>query len=340
MKRWMTALAGLLIVAAGSLTASSAVAGDSEPAKKMDDATSVLQKFVNIPENKVPQALLRQAYGVAVIPSVFRIGFIGGLQRGKGVLSVRTSDGEWSDPTFITLTGGSFGFQAGISSTDIILVFKSRRSVERIANGQFSLGGDASVAAGPVGRSVGASTNLSFNAEVYSYARSRGLFAGVSVNGARLAIDKDANWLFYNQAGIDAHTVLDRASGSDLPKSGRRFVYTLNQYMPSSDNQFDYRSNTNGSDNDNDSAQGSTDSGYTGAGSRNSQGGRGDGQTSPYQGGSGNGVTVQQGGGDNGKTDDNADTSDYSGHYGSASHGNGSANDDDYGSQKTGQGGQ
>lgn len=335
MKRWMTAVAGLLFVVTGSLVTSSALAA-SDPDDIMDDATEILGQFVDIPENKIPSALLRQAYGIAVIPSVLKIGFIGGINYGKGVLSVRTDKGHWSKPVFIKLYGGSFGFQAGVSSTDLVLVFKTRRSVRDLADGQFSLGGDAAVAAGPVGRRAGASTNLRFNAEVYSYSRSRGLFAGVAVNGGRIGIAQDANWQFYNKAGIDARTLLGQAGGSDLPQPGQRFVYTLNQYMPPSDNQFDYSSqlNKNNDSNGNGDNQGSTDTGYTGAGSRNSGGnGQGDdqgnGQTTPYNGGSGSGVTVQQNGNANNNAADTSDTSNYSGNYG-----NGAANDDHYGSSE------
>lgn len=298
MKRWMTALAAVMMLAA---TTSALAENDSE--QKLDDATSVLQQFVNIPENKIPPALLRQAHGIAVIPSVFKIGFIGGIQRGKGVLSVRTADGKWSDPAFITLTGGSVGFQAGVSSTDIILVFKSKRSVNRIANGQFSFGADASVAAGPVGRSVGASTNLDFNAEVYSYSRSRGLFAGVSLQGARLSVNQDGNWLFYSKAGIKAQEILQRSDASSIPKAGQRFVYTLNRYMPASSDQFNYGSNIGGAADQN--GQGQSDD-------NNSQSAdqQGYGQTQPYN-DNNSGVSVQRG--------DNGGQSGTSGYQGAGS---------------------
>lgn len=286
MKRWMTALIAVMM-----LTVSSSALAENAPEQKLDDATSVLQQFVNIPENAIPPALLRQAYGIAVIPSVFKIGFIGGVQRGKGVLSVRTDKGKWSNPAFITLTGGSVGFQAGVSSTDIILVFKSRRSVDRIADGQFSLGADASVAAGPVGRSVGASTNLDFNAEVYSYSRSRGLFGGVSIQGARLGVDQDANWLFYDQAGIKARDILGTSSQSSLPKPGQNLVYTLERYMPPSSDQFNYSSDTDGSD-QNSGASGQNTSPQPSGDQDSSQSGYG--QTQAYGDSDNSGVSVQQ----------------------------------------------
>ncbi|RJS91873.1 hypothetical protein D3260_14045 [Salinisphaera sp. Q1T1-3] len=304
-------------MAVGGISAANADVDDNSATQKVDDATSVLQQFVNIPENAVPQALLRQAYGIAVIPSVFKISFLGGVQRGKGVLSVRTRDGNWSDPTFITLTGGSIGFQAGVSSTDIILVFKTKRSIDRIANGQISLGGDASVAAGPVGRSVGASTNMDFNAEVYSYSRSRGLFGGVSLGGARIGIDKDENWLFYNKPGIDARTLLSRDSGSSLPQAGQRFVYTLDQYMPASNDQFHYDANTTGgSDNQNGAANNGNTSDYRSGGNANNGGNDGYGQTQPYGNGQGGGVSIQRndtGAMSGGAGNANGATSDYTG---------------------------
>lgn len=286
MKRWMTALIAVMM-----LTVSSNALAENAPEQRLDDATSVLQQFVNIPENAIPPALLRQAYGIAVIPSVFKIGFIGGVQHGKGVLSVRTDKGKWSNPAFITLTGGSVGFQAGVSSTDIILVFKSRRSVDRIADGQFSLGADAAVAAGPVGRSVGASTNLDFNAEVYSYSRSRGLFGGVSIQGARLGVDQDANWLFYDQAGIKARDILNTSSQSSLPKAGQNLVYTLERYMPPSPDKFNYGSDTSNGD-QNRSASGQKTSSQPSGEQNASQSGYG--QTQAYGDSDNSGVSVQQ----------------------------------------------
>ncbi|WP_348762327.1 lipid-binding SYLF domain-containing protein [uncultured Salinisphaera sp.] len=309
MKFWKRATAIVFVMLVGGLSTAQADIAENDAAQRLDDATSVLQQFVNIPENAVPQALLRQAYGIAVIPSVFKISFLGGVQRGKGVLAVRTGKGDWSDPAFITLTGGSVGFQAGVSSTDIILVFKTQRSVDRIANGQFSLGGDASVAAGPVGRSVGASTNMSFNAEVYSYSRSRGLFGGVSLGGARLGIDQDANWLFYDKPGIDARTLLRRDSGQSLPKAGQRFVYTLNQYMPASSDKFNYDSNTSAGSNSGETY--SSGSNASGSGQRSDA--MSSGETQPYNSNAaGNGITVQQGAGGSGYQGSGA-TSDYTG---------------------------
>ncbi|MES1944754.1 hypothetical protein PC39_11582 [Salinisphaera sp. PC39] len=201
------------------------------PPEKLDTARTVLRDFMEIPENAIPPTLLRDAYGIAVIPSVVKVSFIVGGRHGTGVMAVRRDNGKWSNPSFVSLTGGSVGWQIGASSTDIILVFKSRRSIDRIARGDITLGGDASVAAGPVGRSASAATNVRFDAEVYSYSRARGLFAGVSVEGAALSIDDGANAEFYSEAGISAYEILGR-SDTDIPTAGERFMETLERYLP------------------------------------------------------------------------------------------------------------
>lgn len=223
--RWFQGLITALLLCAAPMTAI------ADPAGKMETARTVLKDFIEIPENRIPPALLEDAYGIAVIPSVVKVSFIVGGRRGTGVVAVRRENGKWSDPSFVSLTGGSIGWQAGASSTDIILVFKSRRSIDRIARGDITLGGDASVAAGPVGRSASAATNASFDAEVYSYSRSRGLFAGVSLEGAALNIDRGANATFYDEPGISAYEIFDRSS-SGLPEPAGRFVKLLERYLP------------------------------------------------------------------------------------------------------------
>jgi len=284
MKQWMTGLLATVMM----LTTTTAAFAASEQEQKLDDATTVVRQFVDIPENAIPPALLGEAYGIAVIPSVLKVGFVLGGRRGKGVLSVRTPDGTWSNPTFVTLTGGSIGWQAGASSSDIILVFKTQRSIDKIADGQISLGADAAVAAGPVGRSAGASTNLGFDAEVYSYSRARGLFAGVSLEGGKIGIDEKANWLFYNKAGIDALSILRSNDHASIPQPGQRFIYTLNRYMAASE-QFDRDAATRGTSMD--QGNGSNAEQYNGSSSDGAVNGRG--QAQPYE--SGSGVTVQQG---------------------------------------------
>lgn len=199
--------------------------------KTARDAAEIVETLAGIPESGIPAKLLEDAYAIAVIPSVVKIGFVLGGRHGEGLLVVRTPEQEWSNPSFITLTGGSFGFQAGVQSTDVILVFKNRRSIEDIVNGKVTLGADAAIAAGPVGRRGEAATDAQLKAEIYSYSRSKGLFAGVSLEGAALQIDDDANADYYGKPGIDASSILQDLN-LRRPASARDFIQTLNRYTP------------------------------------------------------------------------------------------------------------
>ena len=167
------------------------------PAEEARDAVRVLDEIMKAPDRRIPDKLLHDAEAVAVIPDVIKAGLVLGGRHGDGVIALRGRDGTWSNPSFLSLTGGSVGFQAGVQSTDVVLVFRSRRGVDSIVNGKFTLGADASVAAGPVGRSANSSTDAQLKAEIYSYSRSRGLFAGVALDGAVLSIDHDANASVY-----------------------------------------------------------------------------------------------------------------------------------------------
>lgn len=171
--------------------------GQSRELERADNAREVLDKVINMPENRIPFSLMERAQAVAVIPGVVKAGFVFGGQGGRGLLSVRQEDGSWSLPVFLTFGGGSVGFQAGVQSTDVVLVFTSRRSVNTILNGTFTLGADAAVAAGPVGRQTSAATDHRLDAEIYSYSRSRGLFAGISLDGSVLNVDHRANERVY-----------------------------------------------------------------------------------------------------------------------------------------------
>lgn len=167
------------------------------PEQLTKDAIVVLKEMSKIPENSIPERLLAEAYAIAVVPGVAEAGFIFGGHYGKGLISIRNKEGAWSNPNFIKVTGGSFGFQAGIQQSDLILVFTSAAGVDSIVKGKFTLGADASVAAGPVGRSVQASTDTKFTAEILSYSRTQGLFAGVAIDGTAITIDHKANVAIY-----------------------------------------------------------------------------------------------------------------------------------------------
>lgn len=161
------------------------------------DALRVLAEIMEAPDRTLPREMLEHAEAVAVVPDVVKAGFLLGGRRGHGLIAVRMADGSWSNPAFIRLTGGSLGFQAGVSSTDVILVFRTRRGVDSIVNGKFTLGADAAVAAGPVGRSAQAATDAQLKAEIYSWSRTRGLFVGAALDGTALTLDQRANEAVY-----------------------------------------------------------------------------------------------------------------------------------------------
>ncbi len=201
-------------------------AAASREEQRVADSADVLDQLLRIPEQRIPPAMLARAYAVAVIPSVVRIGFGLGARRGKGILVVRQDDGSWSNPAFITLTGGSFGFQAGVQRTDVVLVFKTHRGVENIANGKLTLGADASIAAGPVGRSVEGATDIRFQAEIVSYSRARGIFAGVSFAGSGVTMDRKANAAFYSSPSMTPEQIFS-SSPNIAPDAANRFVQVL-----------------------------------------------------------------------------------------------------------------
>ena len=166
-------------------------------------ARQALDEFCRLQIESIPPAMLGAAEGVAIFPNMIKGGFILGVNYGRGVLLVRKADRSWSAPVMVTMGGGSLGFQAGVQSADIVLVFATPKSLQGILDGQkVTLGADASVALGPVGRQANAGTDARLKAEIYSYARSRGLFAGVSVGGADLAVDHNADAMLYGRFGV------------------------------------------------------------------------------------------------------------------------------------------
>jgi lipid-binding SYLF domain-containing protein len=175
----------------------------TEELRTVVSAQQVLDEFGGLQIESIPPAMLSTAQGIAIFPNMIKGGFILGVNFGKGVLLVRRSDGTWSPPAMVTMGGGSLGFQAGVQAADIVLVFATPRSLEGMIRGEkVTLGADANVALGPIGRSANAGTDARMGAEIYSYARSRGLFLGVSVNGASLSLDPNANAMLYGRAGI------------------------------------------------------------------------------------------------------------------------------------------
>ncbi len=188
-------------------------------------AAVVLNEAMNSPLSEIPQAMLANANGVAIVPNVIKGSFIVGARRGRGLLFVREPDGLWHAPVFITLTGGNIGWQVGVQSSDIVLVFKTERSVQGILSGKLTLGADASAAAGPVGRQAAVATDGQLQAEIYTYSRSRGLFAGVSIDGSVVQVDQFSTGAYYRSAGPGQSIF--------VPPAAERLTQTIAMYANS-----------------------------------------------------------------------------------------------------------
>lgn len=226
------AAAGLLLLATTLVPIAAAdpasVAQDLEKLReRAQDAGAVLDEVMETPERAIPAGLLEEAVCVAVIPGVKKVGFIVGGRYGRGLASCRADDG-WSRPSYLSLGGGSIGLQIGGQSTDFVIVFVNRRAAEGLSEDDFALGADAAVAAGPVGRNAAAGTNYTLDAEIYSYSRSRGLFVGVSLEGAKVSPDQDANWAVYGERVL-AEELLFGSTG-EIPEAARDFVRALERH--------------------------------------------------------------------------------------------------------------
>jgi SH3 domain-containing YSC84-like protein 1 len=187
----------LLLVAVASCSLATPLFAADDPDTTIRQSQQVLAEQVAVNGMGIPHKLLAEAQGIAIVPRVLKVGFVAGLRRGHGVVMTRDANGAWRLPTFITLTGGSLGWQAGVQGTDVVLVFTTRKSVDGLMKGKFTIGADASAAAGPVGRNAAAATDAKLGAEIYSYSRSRGLFLGVSVDGSALEIDETKQTAYY-----------------------------------------------------------------------------------------------------------------------------------------------
>jgi lipid-binding SYLF domain-containing protein len=201
----------------------------SEEASRIRESIAVLNEIMSTSDTSIPTSITKKAEAIAIFPGTLKAGFIFGGMRGRGILSARNEDG-WSVPTFMTLTGGSIGLQIGGQATDLVLVITNRRGLEQFVRNQFKFGADASAAAGPVGRDAQASTDLQMRAEILSYSRARGLFAGVSINGSTVRADVDANQRFYGKRLTGPQLVLDKTiveSSTPVPE----WVQTLSRHI-------------------------------------------------------------------------------------------------------------
>ena len=201
----------------------------SDESRRISDAVTVLSEIMEAGDQGVPRAIMEKAEGIAVFPSLIKGGIIIGGQRGRGILSARDpKTGVWSPPAFLTITGGSIGAQIGAQAVDLILVVQNRRGLEQLVRNQFKIGADAAVAAGPVGRDASASTDIQLRAQILSYSRTRGLFAGVTLNGSTIRQDRDANERFYGQYFRTGQIVFDRRAGSPEPVG--EWIAALDKY--------------------------------------------------------------------------------------------------------------
>ncbi len=178
----------------------------------MRESFVVLNEIMAIPVNGIPLNMLSDAQAVAIIPNVIKGSFVIGARHGNGVVMIRDENGGWHAPVFISLTGGNIGWQVGVQATDVVLVFKTRKSVEGLLTGRMTLGADAAVAAGPVGRQAAAATDSGLGAQIYSYSRSRGLFAGVSFDGSVIRTDTIANAAYYRAATPGGPVIIPAAA--------------------------------------------------------------------------------------------------------------------------------
>ena len=220
----------LLVCLAAMPLCGAAMAGVSDQEAKIQQVKEVVSAVSGMPES-IPAWLLEKAQAIAIIPAVIKVGLVIGGRYGEGVILVRQPDDSWSGPAFLSITGGSVGWQIGAQSTDVILVFGSAAGVASLVDGKFTLGADASVAAGPVGREASAATDVTLDAEIYSYSRSRGLFAGVALEGAHLKIEHDDNALYYHRENITPQQIFQ--DQAPLPQSARALAGLLERHAGS-----------------------------------------------------------------------------------------------------------
>ena len=216
----MKLLVTLLFVATGAAGMAQPAFASAREEARLIEASGVLEELRSQRDTAIPDRLMARAYGIAVIPNVVKVAAVVGGRRGSGALVVRDANGRFSSPIMVSITGGNVGWQIGVQSTDIVLVFTTARGIEGIADGKLTLGADASVAAGPVGRAASASTDQNFTAEVYSYSRNRGLFAGIALDGSILSIDSKSNKGLYGKSA-PASDIIARRVSTDVDAAKR-----------------------------------------------------------------------------------------------------------------------
>jgi lipid-binding SYLF domain-containing protein len=204
------------------------LANDSEPVKRLEEAAAVFSEIMATPDKAIPQDLLEKAHCIVIVPGVKKGAFIVGGKYGKGYLSCRNKSGvNWSAPATVRMEGGSVGFQIGGSETDVIMLVMNERGADRLLSSKFTLGGEGQVAAGPVGRTATAETDAYMRAEILSWSRSRGVFAGLSLQGATLRQDVDDNATLYGKKLENREIV---TKGVAPPDAAAKLLELLNKY--------------------------------------------------------------------------------------------------------------
>jgi lipid-binding SYLF domain-containing protein len=204
----------------------------TDEAMRAENAAAVLGEIMRAPDQDIPEALLKEAYGVAVIPHVVKGAFGVGGRYGKGLVAQRNADGGWGTPLFIEIGGGSFGFQLGVEATDVVMVFTNHKGIEPLLKGKLKIGADASATAGPVGRKAEVGTDILLKSEIYSYSRSKGLFAGIALDGAVIQLDDDANKAVYGKESVASDLAGRKVTGAALHVV-QPFLGALQKYAPS-----------------------------------------------------------------------------------------------------------
>jgi len=211
-----------------SLTLAPLLAADDEPAKRLDEAAAVFSEVMATPDKGIPEELIQNAHCIVIVPELKTAAFVFGGKYGKGYLSCRSKGGAgWSAPGTVRIEGGSVGFQIGGSSTDLIMLVMSERGADKLLSSKFTLGAEGSVAAGPVGRTATAQTDAQMHADILSWSRSQGLFAGIALEGATLRQDLDDNATLYGSK-LENRDIVTK--GTRAPKAAARLLALLNRY--------------------------------------------------------------------------------------------------------------
>jgi lipid-binding SYLF domain-containing protein len=222
--RWVSSILAFTLACAPLLAADA----KTKTAERLDDSASLFSEIMGTPDRSIPQDLLERAHCIILVPGLKKAAFGVGAKYGRGFAVCRAAGGEgWGPPAAIRIEGGGFGLQIGVSSTDVVLLVMNERGMKKLSSSKFTVGGDATAAAGPVGRNATAQTDAFMTAEILSWSRSKGLFAGVSLDGSTLRNDLDENQILYGQPWTSKEIL---GSGAKMPAAASKLITVLNKY--------------------------------------------------------------------------------------------------------------